>query len=599
MIKQILAPFHFKKIPFQLDSSHGEKKRAANTSQTLQRLWQYVSLKKVTLSIVGIIVMTSSILSLLGPYIVGMAIDDFIVLKEASGFSTVLFQLVLVYTSYALFIFLQNFLMVDIAQSTVHHMRADLFKQFHALPISYFDTHQHGELMSRLTNDIDNVNTTLNQSVIQMFQSITTLLGTVIVMLLLSPLLTLITFTIIPLLWIGMRWITKRTGPLYKIQQNDLGEMNGFTEEAFSGLEVIKTFSQEQAMIDSFNETNKNLLQSSFWAQTYAGFIPKVMNLLNFLSFGMIALVGGLLAIKGYITVGVIVIFIEYARQFTRPLNDLANQFNTVLSAIAGAERVFQVFDEPSEAENERDHINITDTNGLVEVNHLSFSYGQTPILEDISFTARPGEFIAFIGHTGAGKTTLINILSRFIQYDAGSIQLDGIELSSITRQSLRANMSFVLQDSFLFQASILDNIRYGKLDATKEEVIEACKAANAHEFITHLPEGYDTILDETKITISQGQKQLLAIARAFIAKPKILILDEATSNIDTITEIAIQSALQRLMKGRTSFVIAHRLNTIQHADQIIMLQHGKIIEQGTHQELMQQKGLYYNNMQS
>src|SRR5699024_11178650 len=347
MMKQLLAPFLFKKIKFDLASSHKGKKRVSNTSETLKRLWQYLSHKKITLSWVGIIVISSSILSLLGPYIVGMAIDDFIVLKETTGFSTILLNLVIVYISYAIFIYLQNYLMVNVAQSTVYHMRADLFKQFHALPISYFDTHQHGELMSRLTNDIDNVNTTLNQSVIQMFQSITTLLGTVIVMLLLSPLLTLITFTIISLLSIVMRCITNRTGPIYKIQQNDLGEMNGFTEESFSGLEVIKTFSQEQAMIDSFNETNKNLLQSSFWAQTYAGFIPKVMNLLNFLSFGMIALVGGLLAIKGYITVGVIVIFIEYARQFTRPLNDLANQFNTVLSAIAGAERVFQVFDEP------------------------------------------------------------------------------------------------------------------------------------------------------------------------------------------------------------------------------------------------------------
>ena len=597
MMKQLLAPFLFKKIKFDLASSHKGKKRVSNTSETLKRLWQYLSHKKITLSWVGIIVISSSILSLLGPYIVGMAIDDFIVLKETTGFSTILLNLVIVYISYAIFIYLQNYLMVNVAQSTVYHMRADLFNQFHKLPISYFDTHQHGELMSRLTNDIDNVNTTLNQSVIQMFQSITTLIGTIIIMLILSPLLTVITFIIIPLLWVGMRWITKRTGPLYKIQQDDLGQMNGFIEESFTGLEVIKTFSKEQDMIDSFNHTNAKLFQSGFWAQTYAGFIPKVMNLLNFLSFGMIALIGGLLAIKGYITVGVIVIFIEYARQFTRPLNDLANQFNTVLSAIAGAERVFQVLDEVPEERDEQNMMNITTTDGRVEVNHLSFSYGNTAILKDISFTALPGEFIALVGHTGAGKTTLINILARFIEYNSGSIRLDGIELNSISRQSLRAQMAFVLQDSFLFQASIMDNIRYGKLDATKDEIIEACKAANAHEFIMHLPNGYDTVLDETKITISQGQKQLLAIARAFIAKPKILILDEATSNIDTITEIDIQSALKRLMKGRTSFVIAHRLNTIQNADQIIMLRHGQIIERGNHQELMQQKGLYYNNI--
>ncbi|WHX24646.1 ABC transporter ATP-binding protein [Virgibacillus halodenitrificans] len=586
-------PFQYKRIP--LEKLSKEKKRKANDAKgTIKRITSYLMREKAKLAFVILMVVLSSGLSLLGPFMIGMAIDDFIVTKQTAGLGMLLVWLIVIYLFHSLSIFLQNYWMVGIAQNTVYSLRKDLFYQFHRLPISYFDKRQHGELMSRITNDIDNVNNTLNQSVIQIFSSVLTLVGTIGVMLYLSPILTVVTMSIIPLMFLGMRWITKRTGPLYKLQQKDLGEVNGYVEEIVSGQLIVKAFSQEERVIGEFEERNSNLNRSGFWALTISGFIPKVMNMLNFLSFGLIALVGGILAIKGFITVGVIVIFTEYARQFTRPLNELSNQFNILLSAIAGAERVFQVIDEPQEEADEDSAIELNITNGHIIFDHVSFGYEEEAILKDISFEAKPGETVAFVGHTGAGKTTIINLISRFYNYDEGKITLDGNDLKDIKRSNLRKHMAFVLQDSFLFHATIMENIRYGRLEATDQEVIQAAKDANAHDFIEKLPDGYNTILDQTGSGISQGQKQLLTIARALLAEPAILVLDEATSNIDTITELKIQEALTYLMEGRTSFVVAHRLNTIQEADKIIMLEHGKIIEAGSHDELLAQKGNYY-----
>lgn len=448
--------------------------------------------------------------------------------------------------------------------------------------------------MSRVTNDIDNINNTLNESVIQVFASVITIVGTIIVMLLLSPLLTLITMTIIPILYISMRWITKRTGPLFKIQQKDLGDLNGYIEEIISGQQIVKSFAQEERVKKEFSERNNALRLSGFWALAIGGFIPKVMNSLNFISFTIIAFFGGLLALKGHITVGVIVIFSEYARQFTRPLNELSNQFNVLLSAVAGAERVFAILDEKEEQFDEDEAVEIKSTKGHFQFNDVSFSYDETPVLQNIHFEVNPGETVALVGHTGAGKTTLINLISRFYDYHDGDILLDGKPLTSIKRTSLRSHIAFVLQDTFLFETTIRENIRYGRLDATDEEVIEAAKNANAHTFISRLPNGYDTKLDEDGSILSQGQKQLIAISRAMIANPSILILDEATSNIDTVTELLIQDSLKRLMKNRTSFIIAHRLNTITQADKIILLKNGKIVEQGTHYSLLEQRGQYF-----
>jgi ATP-binding cassette subfamily B protein len=542
-------------------------------------------------------VVASSGLGLLGPYLIGTTIDEYIVTRESEGIIFLLGGLIVVFAFHSLSLFLQNFWMIGISQYTVNQMRKDLFQHLHMLPISYFDKRQHGELMSRVTNDIENVSSTLNSSVIQIFSSILTLIGTVSVMILLSPLLTLITLLIVPLMVIGMKWITKRTGTLFKKQQQNLGELNGYIEEIISGQKMIKAYSQEEKVIASFIERSNTLKQSGFWAQTISGFIPKVMNMLNNLSFALIAGIGGVLALNGMVTIGVIVIFAEYARQFTRPLNDLANQFNTLLSAIAGAERVFDILDEKVERDAKYDSNQLPSIKGEVVFSDVSFSYEaieEKQTVEHVSIKASPGETIALVGPTGAGKTTLINLLSRFYDADTGVITVDGVDINQISRDRLRKQMAFVLQDTFLFQGSILENIRYGRLDATDEEVEEAARLANADSFIRKLPNQYQSMISYDGNGISHGQKQLLAIARAMLADPKILILDEATSSIDTVTELRIQEALTRLMSGRTTFVIAHRLNTIQKADKILVLKDGRIIESGTHKELLKQRGFYF-----
>lgn len=579
------------------------KAKAKNWSGTLGRIWQYLAQRKAKLTLVLLMVVVSSGLALLGPYLIGVAVDDF--LAGGGGAPWVLFLtgLGVVYIGFSLSSWLQNIWMIEIAQETVYRMRIDLFRQLHRLPIPFFGTRQQGEIMSRLTNDIDNVSSTLNSSAIQIFSSVLTLIGTLAVMLYLSPLLTLLTFMIVPLMMLGMRWITRRTGPLYKERQKNLGELNGYIEETLSGQRIIKAFSQEERVMREFRERNDAIRQSGFWAQTISGFIPKLMNALNNLGFALVAGVGGILAIRGAITVGVIIVFVEYSRQFTRPLNDLANQWNTLLSAIAGAERVFEVMDEEVEERDEGAAVTLQQVEGAVQFSDVSFSYeegGDT--LEGISFEAKPGEMVALVGPTGAGKTTLIQLLSRFYNPSKGIVTVDGRDITSIRRESLRSHMAFVLQDSFLFKGTIRENIRFGRLDATDEEVEEASRLANAHSFIMRLQDGYDKMLDADGSGISQGQRQLLAIARAILANPSILVLDEATSSIDTVTELKIQEGLQRLMKGRTSFVIAHRLNTIRQADKILVLKDGQLIEQGSHEELLRQEGfyseLYYGTLQ-
>lgn len=562
---------------------------------TIKRIWSYLRVKKGMLLLVLLMVVASSVFGLLGPYLVGVSIDQYIVTKESSGLlSMLLFGLLGIYGGYFLSSWLQNYWMIGIAQDTVHQMRSELFYRFQMLPISFFDKRRHGELMSRVTNDMENVSSTLNSSVINIFSSVLTLVGTVVVMLTLSPLLTLFTLLVVPLMFFGMKWITDRTGSLFKEQQGNLGEMNGFIEETISGQRIIKTFSQEKKVISQFLERSEKYKHSAFWAQSYSGFIPKLMNLLNNISFTIIAAVGGYFAFKGVISIGVMVIFTEYSRQFTRPLNELANQFNTLLSAVAGAERVFGILDEETEEKDEWAAEVLPRVEGKVEFEHVTFSYEQDEqTLIDVSFRAKKGETIALVGPTGAGKTTIINLLSRFYNPTSGRILLDGKDIGLVTRDSLRSQMAFVLQDSFLFEGTIRENIRFGRLEASDEEVVEAAKYANAHSFIMKLSNQYDTVLKQDGGGISQGERQLLSIARAILADPTILILDEATSTIDTITEVKIQEALVHLMEGRTSFVIAHRLNTIQQADQILVLNEGRIIERGTHVELLKQSGFY------
>ncbi|MFA9456387.1 ABC transporter ATP-binding protein [Halalkalibacter sp. AB-rgal2] len=589
-------PFQYERISIKRSKNIKNTKKIDNWFDTTKRIWSYLGEHKPMLMLVILMIILSSALSLLGPFLIGVTIDDYLMAANTSGLIWLLAFLLIVYVSHALTMWLQHFWMVRIAQQTVYTIRTELFNHIQRLPIPFFDKRQHGELMSRMTNDIENISNTLNSSVIQIISSVLTFFGILAVMLWLSPLMTLVTVTVVPLMVFGMKWITKRTSIFFKEQQKNLGAANGFIEETISGQRIVKAFSQEDHVIQQFKEKNKEVRKTSFWAQTYSGFIPKLMNVLNNLSFAVIAFIGGMLALQenSAVTVGIIVIFAEYSRQFTRPLNDLANQFNTLLSAVAGAERVFEVLDESEEADQKHAKP-IKEIRGDVVFKDVHFSYEEeSKTIANVSFRVKAGEMIALVGPTGAGKTTIINLLSCFYEPESGAILIDGIPLSELKRESLRQHMGFVLQDSFLFQATIRENIRYGRQNATDEEIEEAAKKANAYSFIMKLPEGFDTMLDQEGSGISQGQKQLLSIARAILVNPSVLILDEATSNIDTITEIKIQDALKRLMQGRTSFVIAHRLNTIQQADRILVLQEGKIVEQGSHEELMENGGLYY-----
>ncbi|MCM3602016.1 ABC transporter ATP-binding protein/permease [Robertmurraya korlensis] len=561
---------------------------------TLLRVLGFANKEKTLLSWVLFMVIASSVFSLIGPYLLGVAVDDVIAGTNKERFLLLLFGVIIVFLLQSGALFFQNYWMIGIAQEIVFRMRNQLFKKLHMLPISFFQKRQHGELMSRLTNDMENVSRTLNSAILQVVTSTLTIVGTIAMMLWLSPLLTVLTLTIVPVMFAGLKWITNRTGRFFKEQQKTLGDMNGFIEETLSGQKIVKMYSQERKVIGQFAKKNDALKESNFWAQTYSGFIPKLMNMLNNVSFAIIVGVGGILAIKGSVSIGIIVTFTTYSRQFTRPLNDLANQFNMILSAVAGAERVFQIVDERNEQDDEGKANPIEHLRGEIVFDQVGFSYNKgLATLRNVSFQARAGETVALVGPTGAGKTTVISLLARFYDSDQGTIWIDGSDSKEITRDSLRKQMGFVLQDSILFESTVRENIRFGRLDATDEEVLQAAKEANAHEFIMKLPNGYDTVLNGEGAGISHGQRQLLSIARALLADPALLILDEATSSIDTITEMKIIDALERLMKGRTTFVIAHRLNTIQNADLIVVLKDGQVSEKGSNKELLKLNGFY------
>ncbi|MFC3419662.1 ABC transporter ATP-binding protein [Salinicoccus hispanicus] len=574
-----------------------EDQRANDIWGTLKRMWRFINEERVLLYAIIFLVTLTSLLSITGPFLVGYIVDNYFVQGQLDGLAPILMLLLVVYVLLSSTQYMAAFMMVGLSQRTVYKLRSRLFSHMQKLPVRFYDKRQHGELMSRMTNDIETISQTLNTSFIQFTTSVVTLIGTISVMIYLSPLLTLLTVLIIPVLILAVGFITRRTGPLYKKRQRATGEMNGYIEEMVSGQEIVKVFSQEETAIKNFNEKAGNLRDITFWAFLYAGFIPKVMNMLNNISFTIVAGAGGLLALSGngLVTIGTIVVFAEYARQFTRPLADLSNQFNQVLSAIAGAERVFGIMD--SETENDEGKIQDKVIEGEIEFDDVSFSYDseqKTPTIRNLSFKIEAGESVALIGATGAGKTTVMQLLARFYETDSGQVRIDGDDILDYARSAVRSQTAFVLQDPYLFESTIRENIRYGKLDATDEDVIEAAKLANAHDFIVELENGYDTILEADEGFISQGQKQLISIARALITDPAILLLDEATSSIDTVTELKIQEALERLMKDRTSIIIAHRLNTIKAVDRIFVMDLGELVESGSEQELLELGGRYF-----
>ncbi|WP_102335379.1 ABC transporter ATP-binding protein [Salimicrobium jeotgali] len=575
-------------------ASFSARPKVDNMKSTIRRIWSYMMQEKRRFYFVLFAILISSALSLAGPYLLGVVIDTIIGTSDKGRVITLLLLLGTVYLFQSVFMWIQSYSMIQLSQNTIYRMREHLFTHLQHLPVSFFQKYQQGELMSRLTNDMENVSRTLNSAVIQLVTSVLTISGTLIIMFVLSPLLTLLTLTVVPLMYYGMKWITKRTGPYFKAQQRDLGNVNGYAEEMFSGQPVIALFSKEADVEGDFAERNRALYESGYWAQVYTGFIPKLMNMLNNLSFAIIVGGGAVLALNGFVTVGLIVTFTTYSRQFTRPLNDLANQFNMILSAVAGAERVFSIIDEDEERVDEDSAKTVDSINGEVEFERVHFYYDEDEkALDDVSFHVKPGDTVALVGPTGAGKTTVVSLLSRFYDATEGRVLVDGEDMRSLKRETLREHMGLVLQDAILFHTTIRENIRYGRLEATDEEVEEAAKAARADGFIRNFPDGYETMLDSEGKGVSQGQRQLLSIARAILKNPSLFILDEATSSVDTVTETKINEALQTLMEGRTSFVIAHRLNTIRNADLILVMEEGRIAERGSHDELVSFGGKY------
>lgn len=566
-------------------------------TRTLQRLWQYLRQEHKMLVIIFFLILVDSMLVLLGPYIIGVAVDSMAApepVAKVGMLEVLLLILAVTYVADGLLSWGQGWLMAGISQRVVMKLRATLFAKLQKLPLAYFDTHPHGELMSRLSNDTDNVSGTLAQAISHLMSSSIAITGSFVMMLVLSPALTLAALVTLPLVILLTRIIAKRTNVLFKETQVELGNLNAHVEETISGIQMIKAFNHEPRAIADFKTINLRLCEVGSTAQIWSGFLMPIMNVITNIGFGAIAIVGGMLAVNDVVTVGTIASFISYSRQFVRPVNELANIFNTLQSGVAGAERVFEVLDQVEEPPDPPEAIELIEPRGQVVFQNVSFGYRpDVPILQNVNFVATAGSSTALVGSTGAGKTTIVNLLTRFYDVTAGRILLDGRDIRQYTRDSLRKCFGVVLQDTYLFSGTIKENIRYGRPTASDDDVEQAAILANADVFIKRMPEKYDTKLSENGGNLSQGQRQLIAIARAILAEPAILILDEATSSIDTRTEYFIQDALRKIMNGRTTFIIAHRLNTIQRADQILVLKTGRIVEQGSHSDLLAAGGIY------
>lgn len=591
-----------------------------DTWGTLKKLIAYIGKSKyVVLGLLAIMIITT-LLNLAGPALQQRAIDSVTIYTEEEAaaliaenpeaqpllhvdFDTLrsnLTAMAIVYILISLLSYFQGIYSARLSQSTVRSLRQDLFTKLERLPIQFFDTHRHGDIMSRLSNDTENISMTISQSIGSLFSGVITIIGTLVIMLSYSPLMTLVSMITIPLTLLVTMKLSKFMRRFFKEQQTLLGELNSEVEESVNGYKTVIAFGREEKSIEEFSDVSKKLSRAGIKANIFGGVMGPLMNVIGNLGYLLVAAVGGYLAIvtagtEGAITVGMIQAFLLYSKQFSRPINEIANQYAAIQTAIAGAERVFEILDAKPEIDEGKIELCGEDIVGDLDFNELVFSYvpGE-PVLKGFDLKVRPGQKIAIVGRTGAGKTTVANLLTRFYELDSGEILLDGRNINDITKESLRRNIAVVLQDTVLFSDTIRNNIRYGNENATDEEIREAARNANMDSYIERLPDGYDTVLTEGGGNLSQGQRQLLSIARAFIADPKILILDEATSSVDTRTEVHIQNAFARLLKGRTSLIIAHRLSTIKDADMIIVVDDGKVAECGTHEELLKLGGAYF-----
>lgn len=577
---------------------HGVKvalRKPKNIKQTLLRLWSYLNKYKILLFVVFILVIVNTLSTLLGSYMLRPLVNNYIEKGNLVGLAKGLVVMALIYLIGVIATYFQARVMIGISQKTIYDLRTDLFDKMQHLPVKYFDTNTHGDLMSRFTNDVDTVSDALNNTITQLFSGIISLSGTLILMLTISPILTILTLFIVPAMFFTAKAILGRSKSYFSAQQKAIGKVNGYIEEMVTGSKVVKVFNHEKDVEDEFDKLADDLCQKATKAQILSGMMMPAMQGLNTLNYALVAMVGGVLSISGILDIGGMLVFLQYSRQFGRPINEISNQFNTLLSALAGAERMFELMDVTPEPEDDNRAVELKNIKGDVRFNDVTFGYNEDKIiLKNISLFAKPGQKIALVGSTGAGKTTITNLLTRFYDIQSGEITIDGIDIKDIKRNSLRNSMAMVLQDTHLFTGTVKENIKYGRLDATDEEVIAAATLAGADSFIRRLPHGYDTMLEGDGANLSQGQRQLLNIARAAIANPAILILDEATSSVDTRTERHIEHGMDRLMKDRTTFVIAHRLSTVRNSDAIMVIENGEIIERGNHDELIEQHGRYY-----
>lgn len=579
------------------------KQYSPSRKRTLKRLLGYLAPRKKRIITVFFATILSTVFAVFAPKVMGDTITVVFegAYRELTGsgagidFTKVALMLLLLAGLYAfssLFTFMQQYLMASVAQNTVYDLRTAIFNKLEKLPLKYYDRHAHGDTLSRVVNDLDTIGNTLQQSITQFIRSVVLLTGIIIMMFTISPILTLIALISLPLSIFVIRPFLKKSQNYFKKQQNHLGNLNGHVEEMYKGHQVVKAFGQEKQGLDDFNRMNDDLYEAGRKAQFISGIIMPVMMFIGNLSYVLISIIGGILVTNRVIAIGDIQAFITYTRQFNQPINQIANIANVIQATIAASERVFELLDE-EELTQETITESLPASKGHVVFNHVQFGYGEKLLMDDLTIEVQPGQTVAIVGPTGAGKTTLINLLMRFYEVDGGSIEVDEVDIASVSRHDLRNKFGMVLQDTWLFNGTIRDNIAYGKKETNEEEVIQAAKTAYVDEFIRKLPKGYDTILNEGATNISQGERQLLTIARAILADPAMMILDEATSSVDTRTEVYIQQAMNQVMKNRTSFVIAHRLSTIQDADIILVMDQGTVIEQGNHEKLLEDNGFY------